>query len=79
MCAKLLGQRESAMCCQGCSFRVSPVVFCTMRDTDSCNRAILTVFHFQGAESEPHQAISFLVSKQALIKIEIHVLYQVEV
>ena len=41
---------ESARCIVSvCSFREWPVVFCTMRDPDSCNRAILTVFQFQCA------------------------------
>ena len=45
---------------QRCSIRESPVVFCTRRDTDSCNRAILTVFQFLGAENDsfdPHGRI----------------------
>ena len=41
VCVRNHRDRKCAMCCERCSFRESPVVFCTRRDTDSYNRAIL--------------------------------------
>ena len=70
---------ESAQCdVSVCSFRESPIIFCTMRDTDSYNRAILTVLQFQGAENDPFEPHGCIVlSESVRMSLSFEIVYLV--
>lgn len=78
MRAKPSGQRVRNVMSAFFSFRESPVVFCTMRDTDSYNRVILTVLQFQGAENDPFEPHGCIVlSESVRMSLSFEIVYLV--